>query len=106
MSESTTSESQSLLAEFVRNGAEAAFRDTAAQTWLIPSLFACWMLDEDTHLARDVTQVVFIELAEEAGKLMGMLRPEAGCIGTPASSVQTSCASNVDVVQARAEPSK
>jgi hypothetical protein len=37
----------------------------------------------DTHLAQDVTQTVFIDLARMARKLSGQAMLAAGCIGTP-----------------------
>jgi len=63
------SESQELLAIFVKTGSEAAFRELVTRYIDLVYSTAVRLVDGDTHRAEDVAQVVFADLARIAGKL-------------------------------------
>src|SRR5436853_668165 len=62
-------ESGQLLSEYARNGSEPAFRELATRYVDLVYSSALRLVDGDTHLAEDVTQTVFIDLARMARTL-------------------------------------
>jgi RNA polymerase sigma factor (sigma-70 family) len=67
--ETKMTDSQQLLAEYVVNGSEAAFRELVARYINFVYSTARRLVDGDTHLAEDVTQTVFINLARKGRTL-------------------------------------
>ncbi len=65
------SDTQELLARFVTNGSESAFRELVTCYFDLVYSTAVRLGDGDTHRAEDVAQVVFSDLARMAGKLYG-----------------------------------
>src|SRR5215469_1746444 len=65
----TITESHELLAEYSRNGSEAAFREVVTCYLDLVYSAAVRLVDGDTHRAEDVTQTVFIDLARQAHSL-------------------------------------
>ena len=63
------SEVQQLLAEYARTGSEAAFREVVTRYLNLVFSTAVRLVDGDSHLAEDVTQRVFADLAKMAGNL-------------------------------------
>ena len=59
-------ESQRLLAEYVQGSSEAAFREIVTRYLDLTYSTALRLVDGDAHLAQDVTQLVFIDLARMA----------------------------------------
>src|SRR4051794_17533054 len=62
-------ETQQLLAEFVANGSESAFRELTTRYFDLVYSTAVRMVDGDSHRAKDVAQIVFADLARIAAKL-------------------------------------
>src|SRR2546426_590888 len=59
-------ESQRLLAEYAQSSSEAAFREIVTRYLDLTYSTAFRLVDGDAHLAKDVTQLVFIDLARMA----------------------------------------
>ena len=66
-----TTDTQQLLADYVRNGSEKAFRELTARYVDFVYSTAVRLVRGDTHLAKDVAQTVFVDLARMAGRLSG-----------------------------------
>jgi len=64
-----TSGSQKLLADFVRNGSEAAFRQLVERYANLVYSTAYRITGGDMPLAQDIAQTVFLDLSRMAGKL-------------------------------------
>ena len=62
-------ETQTLLADYVNHGSEAAFRELAARYFDLVFSTAVRLVGGDTHLAKDVAQTVFVDLARLANTL-------------------------------------
>lgn len=62
-------DSQELLAEYVRTGADAAFRELVGRYVNLVYSTALRLVDGASHQAEDVAQIVFSDLARQAGKL-------------------------------------
>ena len=62
-------ESQTLLAEYAANGSETAFRELVTRYIDFVYSAASRMVQSAPHLAEDVTQIVFADLARKAGSL-------------------------------------
>jgi RNA polymerase sigma factor (sigma-70 family) len=62
-------DSQKLLAEFVANGSEPAFRELVTRYAGLVCSTANRLVGGDLHLAQDVAQAVFVDLARKAHKL-------------------------------------
>ena len=56
-------DSQLLLAEYARNGSDAAFRELVTRYVDLVYSTALWVVERDTHRAEDVAQTVFVDLA-------------------------------------------
>jgi RNA polymerase sigma factor (sigma-70 family) len=61
------SETQQFLADYAKTGSEAAFREVVARYLNLVFSTAVRLVDGDSHLAQDVTQRVFADLAKMAG---------------------------------------
>ena len=59
-------DSQHLLAEYRRNGSDAAFRELVGRFVALVYSTALRLVEGDTHRAEDVTQTVFLDLARKA----------------------------------------
>ena len=67
-------DSQRLLADYVNNGSEAAFRELAARYLDLVYSTAVRLVGGDAHLAEDAAQTVFMDLARLAKNLSGEVR--------------------------------
>src|SRR5271154_5141213 len=67
-------ETQELVADYVKHGSEAAFRELAARYLDLVYSTAVRLTGGDTHLAEDVTQTVFVDLARLAKGLSSDVR--------------------------------
>jgi RNA polymerase sigma factor (sigma-70 family) len=68
-SESMTTDSQQLLADYVANGSEGAFQELVSRYIDLVYSTATRLVDGDTHRAKDVAQTVFVDLSRMASKL-------------------------------------
>jgi RNA polymerase sigma factor (sigma-70 family) len=64
-------DSRKLLAEYADHASEAAFRELVARYVSMVHSTALRLVNGDSHLAEDVTQTVFLNLARKAGTLSG-----------------------------------
>ena len=62
-------DSQRLLAEYVKSGSEAAFRELVTRYLSLVYSAALRLVEGDTHRAQDVAQTVFVDLARTARTL-------------------------------------
>src|SRR2546425_638554 len=62
-------DSQRLLADYVENGSETAFRELVSRYINLVYSTAVRLVDSDTHLAEDIAQTVFMDLARQARAL-------------------------------------
>jgi RNA polymerase sigma factor (sigma-70 family) len=69
--ETKMTDTQTLLADYARTGDEAAFRELVSRYLGLVYSTALRVVGGDTHLAEDVAQMVFIDLARKAPGLAG-----------------------------------
>src|ERR1041385_2411087 len=62
-------ESQTLLRRYVQDGSEAAFEELVKRYINLVYASAVRLLDGDIHAAKDVSQIVFVDLAHKAPTL-------------------------------------
>ncbi|MEI2725990.1 MAG: sigma-70 family RNA polymerase sigma factor [Verrucomicrobiota bacterium] len=67
-------DNQDLLAEYRRNGSDAAFRELVGRYVDLVYSTAFRLVEGDTHRAEDVTQTVFVDLAHKARTLSPEVR--------------------------------
>ena len=68
-------DSQQLLAEYARNGSDAAFRELVTRYVDLVYSTALRLVEGDTHRAEDVAQTVFVDLARLARTLSHEVMP-------------------------------
>src|ERR1051326_9488357 len=68
-------DSQQLLAEYARNGSDAAFRELVTRYVDLVYSTALRLVEGDTHRAEDVAQTVFVDLARLAQTLSHEVMP-------------------------------
>src|SRR5437667_12764697 len=98
-------DSQKLLAEYVRTGSEAAFRELVIRYVDLVYSTALRLVEGDTHRAEDVAQTVFVDLTRKARTLSNDVMLGAGRTDTPVLWQPTPCAENVVAALARGRPS-
>src|SRR6202050_4668886 len=64
-------DSRKLLEDYAKRASEAAFRELVARYINMVHSTALRLVNGDSHLAEDVTQTVFLNLARQAGTLSG-----------------------------------
>src|SRR5881397_1351298 len=69
--ELTMTDSQRLLKDYAENGSEPAFRELVSRYVDLVYSAAVRLVDGDTHLAEDIAQTVFVDLARKASNLPG-----------------------------------
>lgn len=62
-------ETRKLLAEYAENGSESAFRELVSRYIDLVYSAAIRLVNGDAHLAQDITQTVFIDLARKADRI-------------------------------------
>src|SRR5580704_16801677 len=67
-------DSQRLLADYAKHGSEAAFRELVTRYLDLVYSTALRLAGGDTHLAEDVAQTVFVDLASLAKSLSGEVK--------------------------------
>src|SRR6266516_8112495 len=101
----TMTEDAQLLARFAKKGDETAFRELVSRHFDLVYSAALRQLNGDTHLAEDVAQMVFTDLARKAGVLpRGIVL--AGCFTKlPGAPRRTRSAANGSDASGRMRPS-
>ena len=79
----TKTDDEQLLRQFAEECSESAFGELVTRYIDLVYSAVLRALNGDVHLAQDVTQTVFIDLARKAGACRVALFWRAGCTGTP-----------------------
>jgi len=90
-------DAQRLLADYVTNGSEAAFRELITRYLDLVYSTAVRLVSGDTHRAQDVAQTVFIDLARKAPSLPNDVMLGGWLHRHTASSPPKSCAASAAV---------
>ena len=72
-------DSQQLLADYVRTGSDSAFRELVNSYIDLVYSTALRLVEGDTHRAEDVAQTVFVDLARTGNKPGGLSRHSKRC---------------------------